>query len=172
MNEEYLYLYIYNGNNLLLPHVLETPLDDGAWYSVLMQFAQDSLSIFVQGDGERCSTIPCLMKVNFVFDSSFLATFVIGDFSSFFGFSQQLYDSLPVQAGIVGCVRNLRFAENATIQSLDAGFNDSHPSEPGCPREAVCAPNPCVNGGECVASWDSYSCQCLPAYTGTNCSEG
>ena len=32
-----------------------------------------------------------------------------------------------------------------------------------------CSTNPCQNGGTCVDGCNSYSCQCAPHYSGTNC---
>ena len=32
-----------------------------------------------------------------------------------------------------------------------------------------CQSDPCQNGGTCQAQGDNYLCQCLSAFTGTNC---
>ena len=35
-----------------------------------------------------------------------------------------------------------------------------------------CTSSPCVNGGTCVSQVDSYTCDCLPGYTGLTCQTG
>ena len=34
-----------------------------------------------------------------------------------------------------------------------------------------CASRPCQNGGQCTDGINSYTCQCPPGYTGTNCDQ-
>ena len=36
----------------------------------------------------------------------------------------------------------------------------------------MCQSQPCQNGGTCVDDIDSYTCNCLPDYTGPNCGTG
>ena len=35
-----------------------------------------------------------------------------------------------------------------------------------------CDNDPCEHGGTCVDKVNSYSCNCLPGYTGAECQEG
>ena len=32
-----------------------------------------------------------------------------------------------------------------------------------------CANNPCLNSGTCSVTGSTYTCSCLPGYSGTNC---
>jgi len=32
-----------------------------------------------------------------------------------------------------------------------------------------CENDPCKNGGECINGDNTYTCKCMPGYTGTNC---
>ena len=33
----------------------------------------------------------------------------------------------------------------------------------------VCSPNPCFNGGLCLQNGNSFTCQCINGFTGSNC---
>ena len=35
-----------------------------------------------------------------------------------------------------------------------------------------CLSSPCYNGGTCVDGVNSYLCECLPGFNGTNCTQG
>ena len=35
-----------------------------------------------------------------------------------------------------------------------------------------CSSSPCDNGGTCVDGVNSYLCECLPGFNGTNCTQG
>ncbi len=171
-------LYLFSNDvSVIADTILIEPLDNGAWYTFSVHFDTASVTMSIKSDGDRCSESICQLTAfypsNFGhFSLPFSAELVFGDFGSYLNFSQQILANFPVETGIVGCLRNLLLSENSTIQSLDEGFSDLYPSEPGCPREDVCFPNPCGNGGICVSSWSSYSCQCTSAYMGPNCTEG
>ena len=35
-----------------------------------------------------------------------------------------------------------------------------------------CVSNPCLNGASCFRGINSYTCNCMEGYTGTNCGQG
>ena len=172
---------MFSGNTpaLQADGVLLQPLDNGAWFTISVALSNDSVTVNVQGDAERCTNrYDCLFTT--FYPSNFIGQLVppfsskvlVGDFASYLNFSQLLSNTFPVNTGIVGCIRNLRLSENETMQNLSNGFNDDYQAYPGCPREEVCIPNPCANMGSCISSWNTYSCVCTSAYTGPNCTEG
>lgn len=176
LDNSFLRLYIFNGNvPVVSDAVLFEPLDDGGWYKISVQFYNKSVTVIVQGSEERCNT-DCKLTMSYPsnfehFASPFTAQVVFGDFASYLNYSQQMLNNFPTNVGIISCIRNFRLS-NTTIQNLQEGISELYPTEPGCPREDVCYPNPCGNGGSCIAGWDSYSCQCMSSYTGSNCTEG
>ncbi|XP_076436815.1 uncharacterized protein LOC143276230 [Babylonia areolata] len=67
-----------------------------------------------------------------------------------------------------------RFARYTCTVICDG--NESKPSAPVVvKRKSVCHPNPCENGGTCVAhdngGGDQYRCKCVQGLTGHNCSQ-
>lgn len=65
----------------------------------------------------------------------------------------------------------------SSVQLYDLGSPaDSHSSSPGC----LTTDSSCVNmgypscgqRGRCHGEWGSFSCQCVPGYTGRQCEEG
>ena len=171
----HLYLHLIEEDTILATTFTKQPLDDEAWYSCTIQFGSELVTITVIGDGDICSS-PCTMSASIpagidYFIPPFNGTLVFGDYASFLQLSPSLLNQLTTESGVEGCVRNLVLSEDGPIQSLDVGFSDTYPSQAGCPREAVCSPNPCDNG-ECLSSWSGYTCQCVSDFTGTNCTEG
>ena len=47
-----------------------------------------------------------------------------------------------------------------------------------CPHHEIfldddeCTSNPCSNGGTCQDAVNSYTCNCIPGYTGPQCKDG
>ncbi|XP_068604597.1 protein crumbs homolog 1-like [Brachionichthys hirsutus] len=41
----------------------------------------------------------------------------------------------------------------------------------GCGSDDACAVNPCLNGGACYSTWDSFICNCPPNTAGQRCEE-
>lgn len=69
------------------------------------------------------------------------------------------------------------FFSISSIQLYDLGSPaDSHSSSPGClTTDSSCVnmgyPS-CGHRGRCHGEWGSFSCQCVPGYTGHQCEEG
>lgn len=81
--------------------------------------------------------------------------------------------SLPVQlrtlSGFRGCVRELREARfvNSRVDLIaDARFGQGVTE---CPNLNLCASNSCQNGGTCVNTLESFTCECAPGFTGGLC---
>ncbi|KAK2175028.1 hypothetical protein NP493_758g01000 [Ridgeia piscesae] len=74
----------------------------------------------------------------------------------------------------IGCLQDLRInkddvpLETAIPSSLG---HDPPPASPGCPREDVCFPSPCQNGGSCETGWTNATCRCPEGYWGPYCSK-
>ena len=50
--------------------------------------------------------------------------------------------------------------------------NDPAGPSPGCPREEVCATEPCENQGQCWGGWQGFTCDCTDSFTDQTCSSG
>lgn len=75
-------------------------------------------------------------------------------------------------ASFTGCMRMLYINENAVnLDVNNASYALTQPPTPGCSREENCYPDPCANDGECMSTWNDFSCSCLTDFTSTNCSE-
>ena len=73
--------------------------------------------------------------------------------------------------GFSGCIRMLYINEISINLNVNMSNDDPQLATPGCPREEICYPEPCANGGECVSTWNDFTCTCLADFTSTNCSE-
>uniref|UniRef100_A0A1I8G1R2 Delta-like protein n=1 Tax=Macrostomum lignano TaxID=282301 RepID=A0A1I8G1R2_9PLAT len=110
-----------------------------------------------------------------------------------------LADTTPIPAGLIldssatvtaggpgfkGCLDNLRLngylvpLVNRSLPSGYSGFNWMAASSilPGCHGDAVCqktsegSSNVCLNGGQCVALWNDFKCDCPAGFLGKECS--
>ena len=73
----------------------------------------------------------------------------------------------------MGCMRTV-YINGAAINldvNVSCALTDAQYVTPGCPREENCYPDPCANDGECMSTWNEFSCSCRTDFTGTNCSE-
>jgi len=86
-----------------------------------------------------------------------------------------LLGSIPVDNpnSFEGCVRTLSINEVSINLNVKVPYGDNDPpfATAGCPREENCSPNPCRNDGVCTSTWNDFSCNCPPDYTGPTCSE-
>ncbi|XP_006892687.1 PREDICTED: protein crumbs homolog 2 [Elephantulus edwardii] len=41
----------------------------------------------------------------------------------------------------------------------------------GCVSEDTCSPNPCLNGGTCLVTWNDFHCTCPANFTGPTCAQ-
>ena len=148
-------------------------LNDGEWYDCSMVLSNDSIIVTVVGEGSVCST-PCISEIvlpdNSELHFEFPGQVSFGDVSVLL--SQAIINQLLQTNGVVGCVQDLSFTSGETILSLDDGFNDTNPAEPGCPRDSKCPTNYCANDGVCKSGWSGYTCDCTPDYDGSNCTNG
>lgn len=73
----------------------------------------------------------------------------------------------------VGCMRTVYINETEINLDVNASYALSDPQfvTPGCPREENCYPDLCANDGECMSTWNDFSCSCGTDFIGTNCSE-
>ena len=72
-----------------------------------------------------------------------------------------------------GCMRMLYINEIAINLNINVSYDSSNAqmATPGCPREENCYPETCANGGECMSTWNDFSCSCSADFMGTDCSE-
>ncbi|XP_004593774.2 protein crumbs homolog 2 [Ochotona princeps] len=81
-----------------------------------------------------------------------------------------------------GCLQDLRFNdlqlpffpppwENSSqlAHELD-GWHSENLTE-GCVSEDTCNPNPCLNGGTCLVTWNDFHCTCPDNFTGPTCAQ-
>uniref|UniRef100_A0A1I8G109 Delta-like protein n=2 Tax=Macrostomum lignano TaxID=282301 RepID=A0A1I8G109_9PLAT len=107
-----------------------------------------------------------------------------------------LADTTPIPAGLIldssatvtaggpgfkGCLDNLRLngylvpLVNRSLPSGYSGFNWMAASSilTGCHGDVVCQKTPsnvCLNGGQCVALWNDFKCDCPAGFLGKECS--
>ncbi|XP_066223296.1 protein crumbs homolog 2 [Saccopteryx leptura] len=90
-------------------------------------------------------------------------------------------DAQPWGGPFRGCLQDLR------LNGLHLPFfplpwgNSSRPSElgsrqtwnltVGCVSEDTCSPDPCLNGGTCLVTWNDFHCTCPDNFTGPTCAQ-
>nr|XP_045373545.1 protein crumbs homolog 2 [Camelus bactrianus] len=90
-------------------------------------------------------------------------------------------DAQPWGGPFRGCIQDLR------LNGLHLPFfrpllgNSSQPSglgsrqswnlTMGCVSEDMCSPDPCLNGGTCLVTWNDFHCTCPANFTGPTCGQ-
>ncbi|XP_039717310.1 protein crumbs homolog 2 isoform X3 [Pteropus medius] len=90
-------------------------------------------------------------------------------------------DAQPWGGPFRGCLQDLRLnglhlpffplpLENSSQLSELSG-RQSWNLTMGCVSEDVCSPDPCLNGGTCLVTWNDFHCTCPTNFTGPTCSQ-
>ncbi|XP_036187356.1 protein crumbs homolog 2 [Myotis myotis] len=90
-------------------------------------------------------------------------------------------DAQPWGGPFRGCLQDLRLnGLHLPFFPLPLG-NASQPHElgsrqawnltAGCVSEDLCRPNPCLNGGTCLVTWNDFHCTCPANFTGPTCAQ-
>ena len=75
-----------------------------------------------------------------------------------------------VEAGYVGCIRNLQFSPtNESVDFIADSLDGMNITE--CPSMDACVSQPCINGGTCVQADERFTCLCPDHYTGIICED-
>nr|XP_003470687.1 LOW QUALITY PROTEIN: protein crumbs homolog 2 [Cavia porcellus] len=159
---------------------------------LLLQFANDSvagLTIFLDG-GQIRATVPGSSTVELPgrWDDGLrhLVTLSFGP-DQLQGLGQQVHvggrllpaDSQPWGGPFRGCLQDLRLNGLRLPFFPLPGDNSSQLSElgqsqnltQGCISEDTCSPNPCLNGGTCLVTWNDFHCTCPDNFTGPTCAQ-
>ncbi|XP_016066557.1 PREDICTED: protein crumbs homolog 2 [Miniopterus natalensis] len=90
-------------------------------------------------------------------------------------------DAQPWGGPFRGCLQDLRLnGLHLPFFPLPLG-NSSQPGElgsrqswnltMGCVSEDTCSPDPCLNGGTCLVTWNDFHCTCPANFTGPTCAQ-
>ncbi|GAB5580114.1 protein crumbs homolog 2 [Prionailurus iriomotensis] len=90
-------------------------------------------------------------------------------------------DAQPWGGPFRGCLQDLRLNDLHLPFFLPLPGNSSQPGElgsrqswnltMGCVSEDTCSPDPCLNGGMCLVTWNDFHCTCPVNFTGPTCSQ-
>ncbi|XP_075415171.1 protein crumbs homolog 2 [Tenrec ecaudatus] len=90
-------------------------------------------------------------------------------------------DSQPWGGAFRGCLQDLqlnghhlpffpRSVGNSSEASTVGGRQTWNLTE-GCVSEDTCSPDPCLNGGTCLVTWNDFHCTCPANFTGPTCAQ-
>ncbi|XP_023557423.1 protein crumbs homolog 2 [Octodon degus] len=88
-------------------------------------------------------------------------------------------DSQPWGGPFRGCLQDLRlnglhlpfFPLLGNNSSQLSELGESRNLTQGCVSEDTCSPNPCLNGGTCLVTWNDFHCTCPGNFTGAICAQ-
>uniref|UniRef100_A0A673TNH0 Protein crumbs homolog 2 n=1 Tax=Suricata suricatta TaxID=37032 RepID=A0A673TNH0_SURSU len=90
-------------------------------------------------------------------------------------------DARPWGGPFRGCLQDLRLNDLRLPFFPPPLGNSSRPGElgsrqswnltMGCVSEDTCSPDPCLNGGTCLVTWNDFQCTCPVNFTGPTCAE-
>ncbi|KAM9083483.1 protein crumbs homolog 2 isoform 3-T3 [Megaptera novaeangliae] len=178
------------GPNLTMSFLLRTRERAG----LLLQLANDSvagLTVFLREGQIRAEVLgsPALVLPGRWDDGlRHLVTLSFGP-DQLQGLGQQVHvggrllpaDAQPWGGPFRGCIQDLRLnslhlpffpplLENSSLPSMP-GSRQSWNLTMGCVSEDTCSPQPCLNGGTCLVSWNDFHCACPANFTGPTCAQ-
>ncbi|XP_069869358.1 protein crumbs homolog 2 [Dipodomys merriami] len=96
-------------------------------------------------------------------------------------------DTRPWGGPFRGCLQDLRLnglhlpffprpTENSSQPAAPRGPGELDASQAwnltrGCVSEDTCSPDPCLNGGTCLVTWNDFNCTCPDNFTGPTCAQ-
>uniref|UniRef100_A0A8C9M9G5 Crumbs cell polarity complex component 2 n=1 Tax=Panthera tigris altaica TaxID=74533 RepID=A0A8C9M9G5_PANTA len=90
-------------------------------------------------------------------------------------------DAQPWGGPFRGCLQDLRLNDlhlpffpplpGNSSQPGELGSRQSWNLTVGCVSEDTCSPDPCLNGGMCLVTWNDFHCTCPVNFTGPTCAQ-
>ncbi|XP_034872549.1 protein crumbs homolog 2 [Mirounga leonina] len=90
-------------------------------------------------------------------------------------------DAEPWGGPFRGCLQDLRLNDlhlpffprllGNSSQPSELGSRQSWNLTMGCVSEDTCSPDPCLNGGICLVTWNDFHCTCPVNFTGPTCAQ-
>ncbi|XP_037020032.2 protein crumbs homolog 2 isoform X1 [Artibeus jamaicensis] len=90
-------------------------------------------------------------------------------------------DAQPWGGPFRGCLQDLRLnglqlpffppPPGNSSQPRELGSRQSWNLTVGCVSEDMCSPDPCLNGGTCLVTWNDFHCTCPANFTGPTCAQ-
>ncbi|XP_078292625.1 protein crumbs homolog 2 isoform X4 [Panthera onca] len=90
-------------------------------------------------------------------------------------------DAQPWGGPFRGCLQDLRLNDlhlpffpplpGNSSQPGELGSRQSWNLTMGCVSEDTCSPDPCLNGGMCLVTWNDFHCTCPVNFTGPTCAQ-
>ncbi|XP_058998330.1 protein crumbs homolog 2 [Mustela lutreola] len=90
-------------------------------------------------------------------------------------------DAQPWGGPFRGCLQDLRLNDlhlpffplllGNSSQPSELGSRQSRNLTMGCVSEDTCSPDPCLNGGICLVTWNDFHCTCPVNFTGPTCAQ-